>query len=98
MAFQGEREPGGLVMCSLVESMVQDKIPVQDTPEQDIIVQEQFPPQTDPEPEMGAAAAAARGTPPPHLRQNPSPAPSETATGRGDLASSVAAEFCRLGE
>ena len=33
--------------------------------------QEQFSPQTDPEPEMGAAAAAAYDTSPPPLRQNP---------------------------
>ena len=57
----------------LLESMVQDG-----NPEQDIGVQEQFPPQTDPEPEMGAAAAAAYDTSPPPLRQNP-PIPAETA-------------------
>ena len=60
MAFQGEREPGVVDMCSLVdESMVQDG-----DPEQDIGVQEQFPPQPDPEPEMGAAAEAMYDTPP----------------------------------
>ena len=37
----------------LLESMVQDG-----NPEQDINVQEQFLPQPNPEPEMGAAAAA----------------------------------------
>ena len=49
MAFQGEREPGVLEMdVGLVESMVQDGNPVQDTPEQDINVQEQFFPQLNP--------------------------------------------------
>ena len=63
MASQGERVLGVVGMCSLVnEAMVQDKIPVQDTPEQDIIVQEQFLPQLNPEPEMGAAAAAVYDT------------------------------------
>ena len=37
-------------------------------------------------------------TPPRLLRQNPSPAPSETATDRGDLASSGSAEINRVGE
>ena len=78
MESQGERVPGGLVMCSYVESLVQDRIPEQDTPEQDINVQEQFLPQPDPEPEMGTAAAAAYDTSPPPLRQNP-PIPAETA-------------------
>ena len=39
----------------MVESMAQDEIPVQDIP---IEMQVEFPPQTDPESEMGAAAAA----------------------------------------
>ena len=53
MASQGEREPGVVGMCrNNLEAMVQDRIPVQDTP-----VQEQFFPQMDPEPEMGTAAA-----------------------------------------
>ena len=65
MESQGERVPGGLDVCSNVESMVQN------TPEQDINVQEQFLPQPDPEPEMGAAAAAAYDTSPPSLHQNP---------------------------
>jgi len=78
MASQGEREPGVVGMCSYLEPMVQDKSPEQDTP-----VQEQFFPQMDPEPEMGAAAAAVCDTLPPHLRQNPSPTPSETATDNG---------------
>ena len=65
MESQGEREPGVLEMdVGLLESMVQDE-----TPEQDINVQEQFLPQPDPEPEM--AAAAAYDTTPPPLRQNP---------------------------
>ena len=46
-------------------------------------MQEQFLPQMDPEPEMGAAAAAVCDTLPLHLRQNPSPTPSETATDNG---------------
>ena len=71
MASQGERVPGGLEMSFNLESMVQDRIPEQDTPEQDINVQEQFPPQTDPEPEMGAATAAVYDTSPPPLHQNP---------------------------
>ena len=68
----------------MLDSMAQDEIPLQ----------EQFFPRMDPEPEM----ATAHGAPPSPPRQSPSPLPSETATGRGDLASSVAAEFCRLGE
>ena len=78
MASQGERVPGGLVVYSNLESMVQDRIPEQDTPEQDIGVQEQFPPQTNPEPDMGAAAAAVYDTSPPLLRNHP-PIPAETA-------------------
>ena len=57
MAAQGERVSGVLDMCcSVLDPMAQEKIP-----EQDIVVeeQEQFPPQMDPEPEMGAAAAEA---------------------------------------
>ena len=50
MASQGERVLGVLGMCnSNVEAMVQDRIPVQDIP---IGIQVEFPPQTDPEPEM----------------------------------------------
>ena len=52
--------------------MVQDRIPVQDIP-----VQEQFFPQLNPEPEMGAAAAVAYDTSP-SLLQNPPPIPAET--------------------
>ena len=79
MASQGERVLGVVEMdVGLLESMVQDG-----DPEQDIGVQEQFFPQTDVEPEMGAAAAAEYGTLPPHLRQIPSPTPSETATDNG---------------
>ena len=69
MASQGEREPGVEMDVELLESMVQDEIP-----EQEMLVveeQEQFSPQTDPKPEMGAAAAAAYDTSPPPLRQNP---------------------------
>ena len=79
MASQGEREPGVVGMDEgLLESMVQDRIPEQDTPEQDINVQEQFLPQLNPEPEMGAAAAAVYDTSPSLLR-NPPPIPAETA-------------------
>ena len=45
MESQSERVPGGLEMSFNVESMAQEEIP-----EQDIGVQEQFPPQPDPEP------------------------------------------------
>ena len=73
MAAQGERVPGVVVMCSLVvEPMVQDT-PVQDIPEQDESL-----PQTNSEPEMGAAAAAEYDTSPSLLR-NPPPIPAETA-------------------
>ena len=73
MAFQGEREPGVVGMdLEMVDSMVQDE-----NPEQDISVQEQFPSQPNPEPEMGAAAAAVYDTSP-SLRRNP-PIPAETA-------------------
>ena len=62
MAAQGERVPGVVDMCSLVdEAMVQDEIPMQ----------EQFFPQMDPEPEMGTAAAAKYDTSPPLLRNPP---------------------------
>ena len=79
MAAQGEREPGGLVVCnSLLGPMAQD------IPEQDIVMGEQeLPPQMDPKLEMGAAAAAADFATPPLLRQIPSPTPSKTATDNG---------------
>ena len=50
MASQGERVPGVDIDVMLGEPMVQDRIPMQDIPEQDESL-----PQTDPEPEMGAA-------------------------------------------
>ena len=81
MAVQGEWEQGVLEMNEeIIEPMAQDE-----TPEQDIDGLVEFPPQTDPEPEMGVAAAAAVDDtpPPPLLRQNPSPAPSETETDNG---------------
>ena len=58
MAAQDEREPGvvAMSMCSVGSPMVQD------IPEQDIVMEDEdqfFPPQMDPEPEMGAAAAEA---------------------------------------
>ena len=82
MAFQGEREQGGLeieMREEIVESMAQDEIP-----EQDISVQDEFP-QPNPEPEMGAAAeAAVYDTPPPHRRQIHSPAPGGSAPDSGE--------------
>ena len=97
MAFQGEWLPGVLEMdLEMLESMAQDEIPVQDIP---IEMQVEFPPQMDPEPEMGAAAeAAGYDTPPPlpHLHQIPSPAPSETETDGGGsvlLSPSVLAQI-----
>ena len=75
MESQGEREPGVLEMdVGLVESMVQDGNPEQDIPRNML---QQSPPQTNPEPETGAAAAAAYDTSPPPLRQNPQ-IPAET--------------------
>ena len=62
MAFQGERVPGVEMDLAMLESMVQDENPEQEM----LVVQEQFLPQPNPEPEMGAAAAAS----PPPLRQN----------------------------
>ena len=63
-------------MCSnVLDPMAQDI----SIPEQDIVVEEQFSlPQTNSEPEMGAAAAAKYDTSPP-LHQNPPPIPAETA-------------------
>ena len=54
MAVRGEREQGVLDLdLEMLESMVQDEIPVQD-----INMQDEFPPQPNPELEMGAAAEA----------------------------------------
>ena len=82
MAAQGERVSGAIDMDEgLLESMAQDG-----EAEQEMLVveeQEQFFPQMDPEPEMGAAAAAEYDTPPPLLRQIPSPVPSKTAHHNG---------------
>ena len=59
MASQGERESGVVEMdVGLLESKDQDGDPEQEK----LVVEEQEPPQTDPEPEMGAAAAAAFDT------------------------------------
>ena len=80
MASQGEREPGVEMDVELLESMVQGEIPKQEM----LVVQDELP-QTNPEPEMGAAAAAADDIPPPLLRQSPFPAPSETATDNDGL-------------
>ena len=70
MAAQGEREPGGVVMCnSLLGPMAQD------IPEQDIVMGElELPAQTNSKPEMAACDAS-----PPPLHRNPSPIPAETA-------------------
>ena len=74
MAAQSEREPGVVVMSSVVGRPM-----VQDTPVQDIPIPEQDEslPQTNPEPEMGAAAAeaAVHDTSHPPLYQNPRPWP-----------------------
>ena len=78
MAAQGEREPGVVVMCSVVgRPMVQDI----HIPEQDIVMAElELPPQMDPEPEMGAAAAeAAVYDTSPSLLRNPPPILAESA-------------------
>ena len=77
MAAQDEREPGVVVMCSCLDPMVQD------TP-----VQDESLPQTNSEPEMGAAAAeAAVYGPSPSLLRNPPPIPAETARpGTPDMA------------
>ena len=92
MAAQGERVSGVVDMSSVLDPMAQDKIPEQDTPEQDINVQEQFLPQTNPEPEMVAAAAAEYDTSPSLLR-NPPPIPAEMAPAR---ASDIAQLFAML--
>ena len=69
MAAQSEREPGGLVMCSCLDPMVQD------IPEQDIVMGElELPSQMDPKPEMATAYDAS-----PPLLRNPPPIPAETA-------------------
>ena len=64
---------------------------MQDIP---IPVQEQFPPQLNSEPEMGAAAAAAYDTSPSLLR-NPPPIPAETAH---PSASDIAQLFAMMAE
>ena len=75
MAAQDEREPGVVVMCSLVGRPM-----VQDIPEQDIVMGElELPPQMDPKPEMGAAEAAVYDTSPSLLHKDPSPIPAQTA-------------------
>ena len=72
MAAQGEREPGVVEIDVMVDDpMAQDK-----SPEQDIVMGElELPPQTNSEPEMGAAAAEAAvyDTSPPLPHQNPPP-------------------------
>ena len=88
MAAQSEREPGVVVMCSVVGSPM-----VQDIPEQDIVMGElELPPQMDPEPGMGAAAAEAAvyDTSPPPLYQNPPILAESAQPGTFDMAQLVA--------
>ena len=75
MASQGERVPGVVGICSSVLDPMAQDTPVQDIP---IPEQDESLPQTNSEPEMGAAAAAKYDTSPPLLR-NPPPIPAETA-------------------
>jgi len=73
MASQGERVPGVVGRDGgVLESMAQDG----DAEQEMLVVEKQELPQTDPEPETGAAAAY--DTSPPLLR-NPPPIPAETA-------------------
>ena len=72
MAAQSERKPGVIDMGEgLLDPMAQDEAVEQEM----LVVEEEqfFPPQMDPEPEMGAAAAEAAvyDTSPPPLYQNP---------------------------
>ena len=73
MAFQGEREPGVEMDVGLLESVAQDESPEQEM----LIVQEQFPPQLNPEPEMGAAAAALMTLPIPSPLKFPPQSPAD---------------------
>ena len=70
--------------------MAQDETTVQDT-----AMQVDHPPQLDPEVLVGAVGAAAQERP---LRQISFAVPSETATDRGDSASSGSFDINRLGE
>ena len=70
MASQGERVPGVDMDLEFVESMVQDEIPEQEM----LVVQDELP-QTNPEPEVGAAAVAADDTPPTPPSSKPLPGP-----------------------
>ena len=86
MAAQDEREPGVVVMSSVVGSPM-----VQDIPEQDIVMEEEeqfFPPQMDSEPEMGTAAYDTS----PSLLRNPPPIPAETA----QLSASDIVQICAM--
>ena len=78
-------------MCSLVDSMVQDGDPEQEM----LVVEEQEPPQTDPEPEMGTAAAAEYDTSP-SLLQNPPPIPAETAHPRASNMTQLCAMLAAM--
>ena len=74
MASQVERVLWVVGMCgNNLESMAEDG-----DPEQEMLVVQDELPQTDPEPEIGAAAAVAYDTSPSLLR-NPPPIPAETA-------------------
>ena len=89
MAAQGERVSGAVeidAMCSLLDPMAQDE----EVEQQMLVVegQEQFPPQMDLEPGMGAAAAeaAAYDTSPPPLHQNPPILAESAQPGTFDIA------------
>ena len=92
MAAQDERELGDIAMGEgLLDPMAQDE----EVEQEMLVVEEEqfFPPQMDPEPEMGAAAAeaAVHDTSPPLLHQNPPPIPAETANpGAFDMAQLIA--------
>ena len=79
MAAQSEREPGVVDMeGGLLDPMAQGE----EVEQEMLVVEEEqfFPPQMDPEPEMGAAAAEAAvyDTSPPLPHQNPPPIPAKT--------------------
>ena len=80
MAAQGERVSGAVeidAMCSC--SLVDDPMAQDEIPEQDIVVEEQELPQTNPKPEMGAAAAASKYDTSPPLLRTPPPILAESA-------------------
>jgi len=89
MAFQGEREQGGIGMCFNVGSMARDGSFYNPTTNYNqwgsspSYTEHELCRQTNPEPEMGAAAAV-YDTPPPLLRQGPSPVPGGSAPDSGE--------------